>query len=613
MNYLTVDDISKSYGVKTLLEGVNFGINEGQKIGLVARNGTGKTTLLRIIAGKDTADTGTISVRNGLNIAYLEQEPQFPENASVEDCFLTTNNQFLKAIRQYEQALKNPEDTESYQKAFEQMERLNAWDYEVFYKQLLFQLKLQDLDEQTKHLSGGQKKRLALALALLNKPDLLILDEPTNHLDLETIEWMEDYFKKQQFTLLMVTHDRYFLDRVCNEIFHLDDYKIYTYRGNYSYFLEQKALKQLIAEVTQQKNVQLYKKELDWMRRQPKARTTKSKSRIDDFKTIKEQALQRRKEHRVELEIDMQRLGTKVIELHQLHKSFDDLKIIANLNYKFIKGERLGIIGKNGTGKTSFLKLLTKQLLPDSGKIVYGETLKIGYYTQDGLDVDNDKKVIDVIKAYGEYIPLAKGKILSASQLLERFLFDAQKQYDYVEKLSGGEKKRLYLCTVLIKNPNFLILDEPTNDLDIETLAVLEQFLNDFPGNVVIVSHDRYFMDKIVDHLFVFEGDGKILDFPGNYSDYRSYQESKSPEDTEKSEPTDKYQESDRIKKIERKIKKLEQAIESAEAKIKELQDQFLQTDLKPEEIAELSTKLDAEQKHKTDLENQWNELVDQI
>ncbi|MDT8346580.1 MAG: ABC-F family ATP-binding cassette domain-containing protein, partial [Flavobacteriaceae bacterium] len=528
-------------------------------------------------------------------------------------CFLTTKNQFLKAIRQYEQALKNPEDTDAYQKAFEQMERLNAWDYDVFYKQLLFQLKLQDLDEQIKNLSGGQKKRLALALALLNKPDLLILDEPTNHLDLETIEWMEDYFKKQQFTLLMVTHDRYFLDRVCNEIFHLDDFKIYIYRGNYSYFLEQKALKQQITEVTQQKSIQLYKKELDWMRRQPKARTTKSKSRIDDFKTIKEQALQRRKEHRVELEIDMHRLGTKVIELHQLHKSFDDLKIIDNLSYKFLKGERLGIIGKNGTGKTTFLKLLAKQLSPDSGKIVYGETLKIGYYTQDGLQVDNDKKVIDVIKAHGEYIPLAKGKILSASQLLERFLFDAQKQYDYVEKLSGGEKKRLYLCTVLIKNPNFLILDEPTNDLDIETLAVLEQFLNDFPGNVVIVSHDRYFMDKIVDHLFVFEGHGNILDFPGNYSDYRSYQESKPTEDGGKSEATEKYQESDRIKKIERKIKKLEQAIESAEESIKKLQDQFLQSDLSPEDIAEISTKIDAEQKQKNDLEYQWNELVDQI
>ena len=530
MNYISVENISKSYGDRTLFSNLSFGINKNQKVAFVAKNGTGKTSILNIIAGLDTPDEGQVIQRKDIQIAYLSQNQIFDDSLSVEQTIFATENRILPIIKQYEKALENPEDSDNYQKAFDLMDQHNAWDFETQYKLVLSKLKLNDLSMKVGKLSGGQKKRLSLAILLINKPDLIILDEPTNHLDLEMIEWLEEYFKKEKITLFMVTHDRYFLERVCNEIIELDHGELHKYKGNYSYYLEKKEERVTQEATSTNKAKNLFKKELDWMRRQPKARTTKSKSRIDDFFEIKEKAHKRRQDHTVQLEISMERLGSKIIELHKLKKSFGDLKILDGFEYVFQKGERIGVIGKNGTGKSSFLNILTNREPVDGGKVVVGETVKFGYYTQKGIVVKEGQKVIEVIKEFGEEIPLTKGRRISASQLLERFLFDKKKQYDFVEKLSGGEQKRLYLCTVLIQNPNFLILDEPTNDLDVITLNVLESFLLDFPGNLIVVSHDRYFMDKIVDSLFVFRGDGVVENFPGNYSDYRTYEDSKPRE-----------------------------------------------------------------------------------
>ena len=540
MNYLSVENISKSYGERVLFEGISFGINKDQKIAFIAKNGTGKTSILNILVGKDSPDAGQIVSRKGLHIAYLSQENTLNPEQTIEQSIFSSDNKTLKVIQQYEEALKNPDDTDAYQKAFDLMEQNNAWDFETQYKQILSKLKLDDLTLKVANLSGGQQKRLSLAIILIHKPDLLILDEPTNHLDLEMIEWLESYFKKEKITLFMVTHDRYFLERVCNEIVELDQGKLYTYKGNYSYYLQKKEDRVEIEQTALGKAKNLFKKELDWMRRQPKARTTKSKSRQDDFYKIKERAHQRREDYKVQLEINMERLGNKIVEFHKVTKSFGDKVVLNAFDYGFKRGERIGIIGKNGTGKSSFLNILTQRLTIDSGKVIIGETIKFGYYTQSGINIKEGQKVIEVIKEFGEFIPLAKGRKISAGQLLERFLFDRKKQYDFVENLSGGELKRLYLCTVLIQNPNFLILDEPTNDLDILTLNVLENFLLDFPGNLIVVSHDRYFMDKIVDHLFILDNDGNINGFPGNYSDYRAYEDSQPKMATvkEKAAPT---------------------------------------------------------------------------
>lgn len=422
MNLLTVENISKSYGELVLFSGISFGINKDQKIALIAKNGSGKTSILNIMAGKDTSETGQVTTRKGIKISFLEQEPDLNPNLTIEETIFTTDSEILKVISAYEKAVENPEDTDQYQKAFEAMERHNAWDFETQYKQILFQLQLSKLDAKVSTLSGGQKKRLALANALLNKPDLLILDEPTNHLDLEMIEWLEAYFAKESITLFMVTHDRYFLDRVCNEILELDNNQLYTYKGNYSYYLNEKDARMEREAVEQQKSKMLYKKELDWMRRQPKARTTKSKSRIDDFAEIKQRAHQRRQEHEVQLELNMERLGSKILELHNISKSYGDKTILDKFDYNFTKGERVGIIGKNGTGKSTFLNILTQQEDIEGGKVVVGDTVKFGYYTQKGILVKEGQKVIDVIREYGDYIPLKKGRQISAQQLLERFL-----------------------------------------------------------------------------------------------------------------------------------------------------------------------------------------------
>ena len=620
MNLLTVENISKSYGELVLFQDLSFGINKDQKIALIAKNGTGKTSILNILSGNDQPDSGQVNYRKGIRVSFLDQEPVINADLTVEETIFASDNEILKVIANYEKALSNPEDTEAYQKAFEAMDRFEAWDFETQYKQILFKLKLEDLHAKVGKLSGGQKKRLALANALINRPDLLILDEPTNHLDLEMIEWLEEYFKKENLTLFMVTHDRYFLERVCNEIIELENGKLYPYKGNYSYYLEKKEARLELEAVEQHKTEILYKKELSWMRRQPKARTTKSKSRIDDFHVIKEKASQRRKEHEVQLELNMERMGNKIIEIHKVSKSYPNKVILDKFDYSFTKGERVGIIGKNGTGKSTFLNILTGRDKPDNGKVVIGDTIKFGYYTQKGIQIKEGQKVIDVIREFGDYIPLMKGRQISAQQLLERFLFDRKKQYDFVEKLSGGERKRLYLCTVLIQNPNFLILDEPTNDLDIVTLNVLESFLLDFPGCLIVVSHDRYFMDKIVDHLFVFKGEGVIEDFPGNYSDYRAYEDSKvieQREQKEKSEPvknTWKEPEKNKLSYLEQKeYKNLEKEIKQLEAKKLEIQDKFTDTSLSGEEIEALSIELGELSDTIDQKTERWFELADQI
>jgi ABC transport system ATP-binding/permease protein len=570
VNYLSVENISKSFGERTLFKDISFGINKDQKIAFIAKNGSGKTTIMSIINGLDEPDTGQVVLRKSIKMAFLSQNTNLQDELTIEESIFASDNETLKVIEAYEKALENPDDSDAYQKAFDDMDRHDAWDFETQYKQILFKLKLEDFKLKVKNMSGGQKKRLSLAIILINRPDLLILDEPTNHLDLEMIEWLESYFAKENITLFMVTHDRFFLERVCNEIIELDNGKLYQYKGNYSYYLEKKEERLVSENSSIDKAQNLFVKELAWMRRQPKARTTKSKSRQDDFYVIKEKAESRRKDNVVELEINMERMGSKIIELHKISKKFKDHVILDNFSYDFQRGARIGIIGKNGTGKSTFLNLLTGTIPLDGGKVVVGDTIKIGYYTQSGINPKPGQRVIDVIKEYGEYIPLMKGKIISASQLLERFLFDAKKQYDFVEKLSGGELKRLYLCTVLIQNPNFLILDEPTNDLDIVTLNVLESFLLDFPGCLLVVSHDRYFMDKIVDHLFVFRGQGEIENFPGNYSDFRAYEDSadvaqKEENKAEKKEwkqnnPTGNltFNEQKEYQKIEKEIKDLE-------------------------------------------------------
>ncbi|MCK0130225.1 ABC-F family ATP-binding cassette domain-containing protein [Flavobacteriaceae bacterium F08102] len=593
MNYISVENIAKSYGERVLFEDISFGINKGQKIAFVAKNGTGKTSILNLLVGKDSPDKGQIVMRKDLDIGFLAQDDDLNPEFTIEECIFSADNKILAIIHQYEKALENPEDSASYQEAFELMEQHNAWDFETQYKQILSKLQLEDLSLQVKHLSGGQRKRLALALILINTPDILILDEPTNHLDLEMIEWLESFFAKEKLTLFMVTHDRYFLERVCNEIIELDQGKLYSYKGNYSYYLTNKEERLAIEQTELGKTKNLYKKELDWMRRQPKARTTKSKSRIEDFHEIKKRAHQRRENHEIQLEINMERLGSKIVELHHISKAFGDKIILDKFHYVFKRGERIGLIGKNGTGKSTFLNLLTGKLPVDSGKVVIGETVKFGYYTQAGIEIKPGQKVIEVIKEFGEYIPLTKGRKISAGQLLERFLFDRKKQYDYVEKLSGGEQKRLYLCTVLIQNPNFLILDEPTNDLDILTLNVLEQFLMDYPGNLLIVSHDRYFMDKIVDHLFILNTDGHIKDFPGNYSDYRAYDNQQIKPVEVKQAVTQAPKEKKKLSYTESKeFEKLELDIASLEEQKKSLELQFTNEELSPEKVAKLSEEL---------------------
>ena len=520
---LQIENISESFGDLVLFNDISFTIEERQRIGLIACNGKGKSTLLKVIAGEEPHEGGKITLRNDLRVGYLEQEPDFDGDLTVIEACMQRSSEKASVIARYEQAIAN-DDHSRLQHLMEEMDRLEAWDYENRAKQVLTKLKIKNVNQPVKELSGGQKKRVALAAVLIEQPDLMILDEPTNHLDLEMVEWLEEYLSRMSGSLLMVTHDRYFLDNVCNEIIEIDDRRVYRYKGNYSYFLQKREerLQNLAAETARARN--LMRKELDWMRRQPQARAHKAKYRIDAFYKLEEKAAAMRDDSKVSLEIKSQYIGNKIFVLKALSKAFGSKVITKDFYYTFARYEKLGIVGNNGTGKSTFIKMLLGRTAPDSGTIEVGETVKWGYYSQDGLSFNEQMKVIDVVKDIAEVIPVA-GKMLSASQFLQHFLFTPEKQHNYVYKLSGGEKRRLYLCTVLMSNPNFLVLDEPTNDLDIETLQVLEEYLCDFKGCVIVVSHDRYFMDKVVDHIFVFGGEGDIKDFPGNYSDWRDWRE----------------------------------------------------------------------------------------
>jgi ATP-binding cassette subfamily F protein uup len=523
MNYLSVENLTKSFGVRVLFKDLTFGINQGDKVAIVAKNGNGKSTLLKIICGLEDKDSGNVIFRKDIRVDYLEQAENFKNDITIFEEVLATDTQQAQAIALYDKAMLHPENMELYEQAFEQMNRTNAWDYEVKVNQILSQLKLDDKHKLISELSGGQKKRLALAKILINEPDIMILDEPTNHLDLDMIEWLESFLSQSNSTIIMVTHDRYFLEVVCNTIIELEDQTIYKYNGNFSFYLEKKAERQEILAATIGKAKNLMRTELEWIRRQPKARGTKQKARTDAFDGIKETATQKIKDDKLEIKVQMSRLGSKIVEIHKLGKSYGDKLLIENFDYNFKRGEKIGIVGNNGAGKSTFLNMLVGKEQPSKGKIIVGETVVMGYYHQDGLQFDEDKKVIDIIRDIADYIPLTKGHKLSAANFLEMFLFPKDMHYDFVYKLSGGEKKRLYLMTILMQNPNFLILDEPTNDLDIFILSVLEDYLANFEGCLIIVSHDRYFLDKIVDHTFYFEGDGKIKDIIGNYTTYRKF------------------------------------------------------------------------------------------
>lgn len=526
MVIIRAEGISRTYGERVLFKGLDFTLAEGQKLALVAKNGTGKSNLLRILAGKDEPDAGKVVLNSNYRIAFLDQEPELDEQLTVWETLFQSQNELLACIRTYEEVLQKQEYDHSEQQmmqlqlAMEEMDRLQAWDYEARIKQILYKLNIKDTAKQVAHLSGGQRKRVALARVLIQQPDCLLMDEPTNHLDVEMIEWLEGYLASQSMSLLMVTHDRYFLDRVCNEIVELDEGLLYTYKGNYAYFIEKKSEREFKSAREVEKARNLYRKELEWMRRQPKARGTKSKSRIDAFYDIKEKASKKTDNEQVELRMNMKRLGGKILEFHHVHKAFGEHKMLEPFTYTFKPGERVGIVGKNGVGKSTFLNLIMGLLEPDGGRIVHGDTVRFGYYSQQGLQLKEDKRVIEVVKDIAEYIEYGKGEKLTATQVLRLFLFDDKQQYTYVSQLSGGEKRRLFLLTILMSNPNFLILDEPTNDLDIATLNVLEDFLESYKGCLLIVTHDRYFMDKLADHLFLFEGEGKVTDFNGNYQDY---------------------------------------------------------------------------------------------
>jgi ATP-binding cassette subfamily F protein uup len=520
LNLLSVENLSRSYGERILFKEATFGLDKGQKMALIAKNGTGKTSLLRILAGIEPSESGQVVFRNGIQVGYLEQEPDLNPEHTVQLAVFDPTNTLMQAVREYEEAMLHSEDGNRFQAAFDRMDQLSAWDVEARVKEVLGKLNIHDLEQKVATLSGGQRKRVAMAKMLIDQPDVMILDEPTNHLDIEMIEWLEGFLSAAERTILMVTHDRVFLDRVCDTIIEIDNGTLYRHKGNYSAYLESKAHRQEVLEANVDKARNLYRKELDWMRRMPKARGTKAKSREDAFYDTEKVAKTNLKQDELTLDINTTRMGSKILELHKLRKAYGDKLLIDGLEYKFQRGGRVGILGRNGTGKSTLLKLIMGQLQPDSGKVVVGETIQFGYYGQDGLQGADDKRVIEVISDIAEYIPLKKGKTISAAQMLERFLFPKHQHYQYVYKLSGGERKRLYLLTVLMANPNFLILDEPTNDLDILTLNVLEDFLMEFEGCLLIVTHDRHFMNKLVDHLLIFEGNGRVSGFVGNYDEF---------------------------------------------------------------------------------------------
>lgn len=616
MQYLLLENVSKSYGEKVLFSNINLSISKGDKIALVAKNGSGKTTLLRVVAGEESAEgeNAKIHVAKNIRTAILKQDPVLPQDATALEAVLESDSPAIAAIRDYERALIH-NDEEAIQKHISVIEDLKAWDIEARIKEILFRLNLDNLDMKVSEMSGGQKKRVALAKILIEEPDFIVLDEPTNHLDLDMIEWLEDYLTTSSITLFMVTHDRYFLENVCNQIIELDRGVIYPYQGSYSDYLDKKAIREYNDAVNLDKMKKLYRKELEWVRRQPKARGTKAKSRVDSFHDIKDKAHKNLDDGELKINIKSSRLGSKILEAHALQKSWGEKVIVDGFDYKFKRGEKIGIVGNNGVGKTTFLKLLTKEIRPDGGKIVVGDTIHFGYYTQSGMQLDADKRVLDVVRDIAEYIPLEKGKKLTAESLLETFLFPRPQQQVYVSQLSGGERRRLYLLTILMANPNFLILDEPTNDLDIVTLNVLEDYLMEFPGCVIIVSHDRYFMDKIVDHLFIMEGQGVIKDYNGTYSEYRREQEKKATSQEQEKNVESAPAETEEKKTVSyedrKKYNRLLKEIEKLESKKSDITEKFNDLRLDPDTIKDLSIQLAETKEAIEEKEMEWMALAE--
>ena len=596
--YLQVENLTKSFGDLVLFNGISFGIAEGQRIGLIAKNGSGKTTLLNILAGKEGYDEGKITFRRDLRVGYLEQSPKYPEELTVLEACFYHGNSTVELIKEYERCMETPGNP-GMDELLVRMEHEKAWDYERRAKQILSQLKIRDFSQKIGHLSGGQLKRVALANILITEPDLLILDEPTNHLDLDMTEWLEEYLNRGSLSLLMVTHDRYFLDRVCSEIIEIDNRQLYSYKGNYSYYLEkrQERIEATNAEIARANN--LYRTELEWMRRMPQARGHKARYREEAFYELEKVAKQRTYDANVKLDVKASYIGSKIFEADHLCKRFGDLKILDDFSYIFARYEKMGIVGNNGTGKSTFIKILMGLEKPHSGTLDIGETVRFGYYSQEGLQFNEQMKVIDVITDIAEVIELGNGKRLTASQFLQHFLFTPETQHSYVYKLSGGERRRLYLCTVLMRNPNFLVLDEPTNDLDIVTLQVLEEYLQNFKGCVIVVSHDRYFMDKVVDHLLVFKGQGDIRDFPGNYSDYRDWKLAKAEHEKEAAKPKEEKTQRVRLNdkrrmtfKERKEFEQLEKEIAALEEEKKQIEEALCSGTLSVDELTEKSKRL---------------------
>ncbi|MCC9168721.1 ABC-F family ATP-binding cassette domain-containing protein [Pontibacter harenae] len=625
MNYLSAENISKNFGDRWLFKNLNFGISQGQRVALVGVNGSGKTTLLNVLSGSLPPDEGGVSIRKEVSIGFLGQNPVFNEELSVQENIFGGQSEVLDLLRDYEAAMADPNTSaDKMQQLMERMEEQQAWDYEVKVKQILSKLGINNLEDRVKNLSGGQRKRVAMARVLIEEPSMIILDEPTNHLDLDTIEWLENLLSTQNTTLLMVTHDRYFLDKVANEVAELDNGQLYTYKGNYSYFVEKKAERETNEAAETEKARNLMRKELDWIRRQPKARGTKAKYRVDAFEELKEKAAKKVTGPQMELSVKTTRQGGKIIEVEHISKSFGDKKIVDDFSYVFKKKDRIGVVGPNGAGKSTFLNMLVGKLQPDSGTIDAGQTTVFGYYTQGDLTFKDDQRVIDIVKEIAEVVETANGEVITASQFLQHFQFAPPQQYTFVSKLSGGEKRRLQLLRVLIKNPNFLILDEPTNDLDIITLNILEDFLLNFGGCLLIVSHDRYFMDRLVEHLFVFEGEGQIRNFPGNYTDYREWQKEQDKEEQQekqnaapapavekKPEPTSKrklsYQEKREYEQLEGEIKQLE----SRKAELIEIMNAGTTTD--HEQLTAWATELETINEQLEEKEFRWLELSELI
>ncbi|MCU0348047.1 MAG: ABC-F family ATP-binding cassette domain-containing protein [Saprospiraceae bacterium] len=621
MNYLTLENITKSYGEKTLFRNVSLQVNKGQKVALIAKNGSGKTTLMRVIAGTEggEGEAAKVQFRKEIRIGYLPQEPEFAAGHNVLEAVLDSDTPTILAIRRYELALLHPNNEQELQAALSRMDDLKAWDYESRVKEILFKLNITNLEQPVTTLSGGQKKRIALAKLLIEEPEFLILDEPTNHLDLDMIEWLETYLKAPNLTLFMVTHDRYFMERICDNIFELDRGELFKYTGGYKDFLEKRALRLENEAIELDKTQKVYKKELEWMRRMPQARSTKANARIDRFYDIEDKASKRLDADAIQIDVKGQRLGGKILELHYVSKAYGPLKLIEDFHYKFKKGEKVGIVGKNGVGKTTFLHMLTGEERPDTGRVVSGETVVFGYYTQEGINLGKeDKRMIDFIKDIAEYIPLDKGQKLTAASLLERFLFTREQQQVYVSQLSGGERRRLYLLSILMRNPNFLILDEPTNDLDVMTLNVLEDFLQEFPGCVVIVSHDRFLLDKLCDHLFVFEGNGQVKDYNGRYMDYRAEQLELAQElrQQQSNAPASKTEAAPQVRtatgltnKEKNELKKLEREIGELELRKAQLHEQFTQSNLSMADIDKMTKELQQVEASLEEKEMRWLEL----